>query len=135
MTIQQRTPSYKSCICVPGYWPVGLLLAVVFATCAGGEDRFAGLDGYVGEAMEKCQVPGLASAVVKDGELVLARGYGVRQLGRDEPVTPQTVFPIASCTKSFTTTCLAMLVDVGKVDWEDPVRTPLPAFGVAGGRG
>jgi CubicO group peptidase (beta-lactamase class C family) len=65
------------------YW-----VCVVFAAsraCA--EDRFAGLDRYILDAMEKWQVPGLAIAVVENGELVLARGYGVRQIGRDVPVS------------------------------------------------
>jgi CubicO group peptidase (beta-lactamase class C family) len=111
--------------------PAVLALVIVFAATARGQDRFAGLDDYMAQAQKEWKVPGLAIAVVKDGELVLARGYGVRELGRDEPVTPETVFPIASCTKSFTTSCLAMLVDEGKVDWDDPVQRHLPDFRVA----
>jgi len=109
-----------------------LLIWVAFAApCAGAEDRFGGLDSYIREAMEKWRVPGLAIAVIKDGELVLARGYGDRQIGRDAPVTADTVFSIASCTKSFTATCIAMLVDEGKLDWDDPVRKHLPDFKLA----
>lgn len=98
---------------------------------AAGADRFAGLDPYVLEAMQKWEVPGLAIAVVKDGEVVLARGFGVCELGSDRPVTKETIFSIASCTKSFTAACLGMLVDDGNLSWDDPVRKHLPAFEVA----
>jgi CubicO group peptidase (beta-lactamase class C family) len=81
--------------------------------------------------MEAWKVPGLAIAIVKDGEIVLARGYGNRLIGSDAPVTPDTVFSIASCTKSFTASCIAMLVDEGKLHWDDPVRKHLPDFQVA----
>jgi CubicO group peptidase (beta-lactamase class C family) len=69
--------------------------------------------------------------VVKDGEIVLARAYGERRLGSGESVSIDTVFPIASCTKSFTACCIAMLVDEGKLDWDDPVRMHWPEFKVA----
>ncbi|MEK6262387.1 MAG: serine hydrolase [Planctomycetota bacterium] len=95
------------------------------------DDRFAGMDAYIREAMQKWEVPGLAIAIVKDGELVLARGYGVCELGKDGKVTEDTVFPIASCTKSFTAACVAMLLDEGKLGWDDPVRKHLPDFRVA----
>src|SRR6266851_1020208 len=91
-------------------------------------DHFAGIDPYIREAMQKWEVPGLAIAVVKDGELVLARGYGVSELGKDRKVTKDTVFPIASCTKSFTAACAAMLVEEGKLGWDDPVAKHLPGF-------
>lgn len=108
---------------------VAFLLLLVSSVCA--EDRFASFDNYIRDGMETWRVPGLAIAVVKDGELALARGYGVRHMGRDEPVTADTVFSIASCTKSFTASCIAMLVDEGKVQWDDPVRKHLPEFRVA----
>jgi CubicO group peptidase (beta-lactamase class C family) len=108
-----------------------LCIVAFFAAHALAEDRFTGLDDYIREAMEKWQVPGLAIAVVKDGDVVLARGFGTRNVGRDEPVGPETVFSIASCTKSFTAACIAMLVDEGKLDWDDPVGKHLPDFRVA----
>jgi CubicO group peptidase (beta-lactamase class C family) len=101
------------------------------AGAAGAADPFAGLDAYVEDAMKTWEVPGLAIAVVKDGETVLARGYGVCELGGHRAVTADTVFPIASCTKSFTAACVGMLVDEGKVGWDDPVRKHLPGFEVA----
>jgi CubicO group peptidase (beta-lactamase class C family) len=86
---------------------------------------------YIQEAMTKWEVPGLAIAVVKDGQLVLARGYGTCAIGSDRPVTKDTVFAIASCTKSFTAACLGMLVDEGKLNWDDPVQKHLPSFALA----
>lgn len=86
---------------------------------AGGADRFAGMDAYVAEAMQKWEVPGLAIAVVKDGKVVLARGYGVCEIATDRRVTTDTVFPIASCTKSFTAACIGILVEEGELRWDD----------------
>lgn len=73
-------------------------------------------------------VPGIAVAVVKDGKVVLAKGYGVRKLGGAAPVTPQSLFRIASNSKAFTTAALAILVDEGKLGWDDRVVDRLPAF-------
>src|SRR5688572_23148868 len=71
----------------------------------------AGLDAYVEKAMANWKVPGLAVALVRDGKLVLARGYGVRALGAAGAVDAETVFSIASCTKAFTAAAIARLVD------------------------
>lgn len=70
----------------------------------------------------------MAVAVVKDGEVVVAEGYGVRTLGRPEAVDEDTLFAIASNTKAFTSAALAMLVDEGKLDWDDAVIDHLPWF-------
>ncbi len=80
------------------------------------------VDTLVAQAMQAFAVPGLALAIVKDGKVVLAKGYGVRELGKSEPVTPRTVFAIASCTKAFTSTAIGMLVDEKKMAWDDPIE-------------
>lgn len=95
------------------------------------DDRFAGIDDYINAAIRKWDVPGVAIAVVKDGEVVVARGFGVAEPGTNRVATADTVFPITSCTKSFNAACIAMLVDDGKVQWDDPVRKHLPDFKVA----
>src|SRR5262249_50241409 len=64
----------------------------------------------------------------KDGRVVLSKGYGVRKLGETAPVTPRTLFRIASNTKAFTTAALAMLVDEGKLRWNDRVIVHMPSF-------
>lgn len=74
------------------------------------------------------KVPGCAIAVVHDGKIILARGFGQTALEGGQPVTENTLFPIASITKSFTTTRLAQLVDGGKVGWDDPLVKYLPWF-------
>lgn len=73
-------------------------------------------------------VPGIAIAVVKDGKVVEARGFGVRKLGEAAPVDGQTLFEIAANSKAFTAAMLAMLVDEGKLAWDDPVTKHLPEF-------
>ena len=74
----------------------------------------AAVDAAVRETLKTWRVPGAAVAVVRDGEVVYLKGHGVREAGGDRSVTPDTVFPLASCTKAFTTTILAMLVDEEK---------------------
>ncbi len=111
------------------FLPCGLAcLLLLGARAARAADRFAGVDPYVKEAMKKWGVPGLAIAVVKDGEVVLVRGFGVCELGKGPKVSPDTAFPIASCTKSFTAACVALLVEEGKLRFDDPVRKHLPGF-------
>ncbi len=88
----------------------------------------AAVDRVVAEALERWEVPGVAVAIVRDGETVCLKGYGTKRVGADDPVTPDTLFPLASCTKAFTSTLEAMLADEGKLGWDDPVRKHLPAF-------
>jgi CubicO group peptidase (beta-lactamase class C family) len=86
------------------------------------------LDGYVRAAMTQWQVPGLAVAVVKDGRVVIARGYGVRELGKPERVDADTLFDIGSNTKAFTAAALGTLVSAGKLHWDDRVVGYVPTF-------
>jgi CubicO group peptidase (beta-lactamase class C family) len=85
-------------------------------------------DAYVQQAVTDWHVPGLAIAVVKDGQVIFAKGYGVRQLGKPGKVDAQTIFGIASTTKAMTAACAAMLVDEGKLHWDDKVTDYLPDF-------
>lgn len=88
----------------------------------------AAVDRVVADALKAWDVPGAAVAVVRGDEVVVLKGYGRKHLDRPDPVTPDTLFPIASCTKAFTSTLLAMLVDDGRLGWDDPVRDHLPGF-------
>ena len=88
----------------------------------------ATLDAIFADALKTYPVPGLAVGVVRDDEVVFLKGYGVREAGGKDDVTPDTVFSIGSCTKAFTATALALLVDDGKVRWDDPVRKHVPYF-------
>ena len=110
---------------------VSAALAVTSAVSLGAQVPAAlpaGFDAEVASAMRQFEVPGLAIAVVKDGRVVFAKGYGVRRLGDPAPVDVNTLFQIASNTKAFTSASLAMLVDEGKLHWDDPVVKYLPWF-------
>jgi CubicO group peptidase (beta-lactamase class C family) len=87
-----------------------------------------GFDALVARAMKTFEVPGMGIAVVKDGRVVLAKGYGVRKLGEPAAVDARTLFGIASNTKAFTATALGLLVEEGKVAWDAPVIRYLPWF-------
>jgi CubicO group peptidase (beta-lactamase class C family) len=86
------------------------------------------LERDVNSALKIFDVPGVAIAIVKDGKVITARGFGVRKLGEPAPVDAKTLFEIASNSKAFTATALAMLVDQGKLAWDDPVTKHLPDF-------
>jgi len=105
-------------------WTLGLALLAAAAPLSAQQ----GLDAVVERTRAEFHVPGIAVGIVKDGQLVFAKGYGVRKLGAPEPVTPRTLFGIASNTKAFTSAALAMLVDEGKLKWDDRVVDRLPGF-------
>ena len=86
------------------------------------------LDDYLKATLKDWEFPGLAIAVVKDGKVVVARGYGVRELGKPELVNEDTIFDVASLTKSFTAAATASLVDEKKMSWDDPVRRHIPSL-------
>ena len=95
------------------------------------DELLAELETYIIDSMELLDVPGLAIAIVKDGEIVYAEGFGVRELGSDDPVTSKTLMLIGSTTKTMTTLLMAQLVDAGLMDWDTPVVDILPTFAVA----
>ncbi|HYC33910.1 MAG TPA: serine hydrolase [Gemmatimonadales bacterium] len=108
----------------------GLALALLAST-VGAQQAPPGFDAYVKLVMETFTVPGMSIAIVKDGKVVLARGYGVRRMGDPAPVDASTRFGIASNTKLFTATALAILAEEGKVAWDRPVIDYLPAFAMS----
>ena len=87
-----------------------------------------GFDEYVQRIMDVWHIPGLAVGVIHEGEVVSVRAFGRRDFEGQLPVTTETLFPIGSITKSFTASGLGMLVDEGKLDWDEPVRQYLPKF-------
>jgi CubicO group peptidase (beta-lactamase class C family) len=92
------------------------------------EAPLTGFDDYVTQAIKDWEVPGLAIAIIKDDRIVFAKGYGVRELGKPAPVDEHTLFAIGSSSKAFTAASLAMLVDEGKLKWDDPATKYLPEF-------
>lgn len=91
----------------------------------------ADLDAFVAAQLQRFNTPGVSVAVVKDGQLLLAKGYGLRNLAQQLPMTEHTVQPIASISKSFTVAALATLVRDGQLSWDEPVRSYLPGFRLA----
>ncbi|MDT8758489.1 serine hydrolase [Sphingomonas psychrotolerans] len=88
----------------------------------------ADIDAIVRPFMQAYDTPGIAVAVVRPGQPAFVKGYGVRTLGKSAPVDIHTRFGIASHSKAFTAAALALLVDAGRLDWEDPVIKHLPEF-------
>ena len=92
------------------------------------ETAIAGLDGLASAVMEKTGIPGLAIAVVHEGATTFARGYGVRERGKPAAVDAETVFQVASLSKSLAGTVVARQVGEGIVAWDTRVKTYLPWF-------
>jgi CubicO group peptidase (beta-lactamase class C family) len=86
------------------------------------------LDKYFEKALQDWRVPGMSVAIVKDGQVVLAKGYGVRELGKRKKADEHTLYAIASNTKAFISASLAHLVWEGKINWDDKVVDYLPYF-------
>jgi CubicO group peptidase (beta-lactamase class C family) len=89
------------------------------------------MDRLAEEALRTWDVPGVAIVVVSPDRVLWLKGHGRRDVAGDRPMTPDTVFPLASCSKAFTTALAAMLVDEGKLGWDDVVRKHLPDFHLA----
>jgi CubicO group peptidase (beta-lactamase class C family) len=90
--------------------------------------QFEDLDAYIEKAMTEWQVPGLAIAIVKDDKVIYNKGFGVRDINKKSKVDTNTLFAIASNTKAFTTHALGLLVQEGKISWDDLVLNYLPDF-------
>jgi len=104
----------------------GLLLA--FCTNALAQLSENQIDDLVGRTLKTFDVPGIAVAVVKDGKVIHSKGYGVRSIITNQKVDENTLFGIASNSKAFTTAALAILVDEGKLNWDDKVNQYIPHF-------
>lgn len=106
------------------------LIALLLATAllAQKQPDLKKLDAYIANAVQQFDQPGLAVGIVKDGKLVWSKGYGKLDLAKPEPVTPNSIFFCASLSKAFTAAAIGLLVDDGKLDWNDPVRKHLPEF-------
>lgn len=112
-----------------------LILAILFlngfsatAQSKNYKKELSELTKYYDQALHDWEVPGMAVAIVKDDQVIFAEGFGLREIGGNEAVDEQTMFPIASNTKAFTAAALAILVDQGKIDWNDKVIEHLPWF-------
>ncbi|WP_395729835.1 serine hydrolase [Nakamurella sp.] len=95
------------------------------------ESAIRKVDGLAASMLEETNIPGMAVAVVQGGEIVFAKGYGVRETGRPDTVDPDTVFQLASVSKPIGATVIAQEVGKGTVGWDTPVVTHLPDFALA----
>jgi len=112
-----------------------LLSTLVMASACAVEPTPGSLEWRLDRLVEQLEqqrqtwhIPGMAIAVVKDDEVILAHGFGVTNVETETPVTPETIFAIGSSTKAFTATLVGMLVDEGQMDWDDAITDYLPYF-------
>jgi len=108
-----------------------ILASLVMACCraaATGNDPTAELDAFIVRALKEYDVPGAAVAVVRDGKVALVKGYGVRSVSKPGAVDENTIFQLASVTKTLTAAVAATVVDEGKLDWDMPIFNYLPEF-------
>lgn len=108
-------------------------LILIFLMCAIGfvsqaQMSSTQIDSLVNATLKAFDVPGISVGVIKDGKLIHAKGYGVRSITNNLPVDENTLFGIASNSKAFTATALAMLIDSGKLNWDDKVTDYIPEF-------
>lgn len=107
-----------------------IILFVMIATRAAAQAQpaidTAGIDRYLLEQMERNRIPGMAIALIIDGETALVKGYGVDGFG--QPITEQTPFLVASVSKSFTALAVMQLADAGQIDLDSPIGVYLPDF-------
>ena len=86
------------------------------------------IDQYLSAARADWNIPGMSVAIVKDGEILLSKGYGVTEAGTNKPVDENTLFAIASNTKAFVSAAISKLVAEGELSWDDKVKTYIPEF-------
>jgi CubicO group peptidase (beta-lactamase class C family) len=114
---------------LPGSWRAATFAAATWCLAVGaGADPPQGFDARAEQVRTAVGVPGMAVAIVENGRVTLARGYGTRRLGKNAPVDADTIFQLGSVGKAFTTAALAVLVDRGRIAWDDPVTRHIPWF-------
>ena len=107
---------------------VFLLTTEILQLSAQEYNKAGELDAYFSNALATWNVPGMSVAIIRNDSIVLLKGYGVRETGKPGKVDENTLFAVASNTKSFTATAMGMLVDEGKIKWDDKVVDFLPWF-------
>lgn len=110
-----------------------IVLSLLISTPFSAEEKtqkvdLEGFEKFVTKTMEEWKVPGLGISIVKDGKVIISKGFGFRDVKKGLKVTPRTLFAIGSCSKAFTAVTMGILVDEGKLDWDKPVREYLPSF-------
>jgi CubicO group peptidase (beta-lactamase class C family) len=107
---------------------ISLLVLLIFSFSSFAQISEQEVDNVVNRTLAAFNVPGIAVAIVKDGKVILAKGYGVKSIQTNEKADANTLFGIASNSKAFTSAALAMLVDENKLKWDDKVISYLSNF-------
>ncbi|MFA5403881.1 MAG: serine hydrolase [Ignavibacteria bacterium] len=107
-----------------------LMIVFIFSANVFAQDNLNlnGYEQYVENAMKDWKVKGCAVAIVKNGKIVYTKGFGLRDVKNNLPVTPNTLFAIGSCSKAFTSASVCLMVDEGKIDFDKPIITYYPNF-------
>lgn len=108
--------------------PIILLLWLLTTPFLFSQADTKALDKYFENALRDWQVTGMSIGIIKDGHVDLLKGYGILEDGKPDKADDQTLYAIASNTKAFIATSLAMLVEEGKLSWDDPIQKYLPYF-------
>ena len=109
--------------------PIFVLIVILLASfIAVSQSKVEAFDQYASAAAKTWEVPGMSVVVVQDGKVLLSKGYGSRELGKNQPVDSKTLFGAMSTTKAMTAVAMGMLVDEVKVNWNDNVVDHLPDF-------
>jgi CubicO group peptidase (beta-lactamase class C family) len=111
-----------------GLFTVALLVRGSSGTAAAANDPVTELDAFISRTLKEYQVPGAAVAAVKDGKVILLKGYGLRDVTKPGAVDENTIFQLASVTKTLTAAAAATVVDEGKLDWDKPISNYLSEF-------
>ncbi|HYG03217.1 MAG TPA: serine hydrolase [Chryseosolibacter sp.] len=105
-----------------------LFLVLIFLSPVAAQVDLNKLDAYYAKALKDWNVPGMSIGIVKDGKLIFAKGYGVKEAGKNDKPDENTLYAIASNSKAFTSAAIGQLVDEGKMSWDDNVRKYIPYF-------
>jgi CubicO group peptidase (beta-lactamase class C family) len=104
------------------------VLFLLFSVYVSAQIAASQLDALVENTLKTFEVPGISVGIYKDGDIVYAKGHGVRSMSSQQPMNEQTLVGVASNSKGFTCFAIAMLIDEGKLQWDDKVRTYIPEF-------
>jgi CubicO group peptidase (beta-lactamase class C family) len=128
-------PEIATAMVITGLAPARLacvaLVSIALSTPARGQDltkKMQGFDAYMQQILKDWNTPGMGVGIVVNDKLVFAKGYGYRDYAAKLPITPTTLFPIASNTKAFTAVAAGMLVDEGKLTWDLPIHQSVPSI-------
>jgi CubicO group peptidase (beta-lactamase class C family) len=108
-----------------------VLLLLFINTALSAQVELKKLDEYFAGALKEWNIPGMSIAIVKDGKIVFSKGYGTKEIGKNETPDENTLYAIASNSKAFTASIAGQLVDEGKISWDDKVKTYVPYFELA----